>query len=289
MGYFPPKSVAISVNTGAQAFSVAKAENFFINTENYFIESYFYGGTDLVVTFEARSPQDTPDAFRMGWGAGLFRKRGISNLCIKPKSADWYRKPDLISGLSYLRDAGFFDRFERIVTYGGSMGGYASLAFADYVGATSVFSLNPQSTLDKSKVPWETRFESGWVQDWSGPFSEAADGITSVREVYIAVDMRDLLDRQHVDRIQGNNVKILNVPYVGHFLPKHLRSMNMLDWSFSSILACDFDMNEFRRRVRKRRELRAYYDNLMGKERVRNSDKFARIVNRYQFDTGALR
>jgi len=192
------------------------------------------------------------------------------------------QEADLITAIEDLKAAGFFHPFRRIVTYGGSMGGYAALAFADLIGATYVFSLNPQSTLDKQKVPWETRFRQGSHEDWSGRYAEASDGIRCVKQAYIAVDMRDALDRRHVDRIRGRAVEILNMPFVGHFIPRHLQQTGLLQSTLFAIMREEFDIDDFRKKARGRRNLAAYYDRLLSRDRVARSERFRMIVNRHK-------
>jgi len=251
-------------------------------TENYFLDAYVYKYDTLVVTFEPFNAALPSSKFRSGWGSEFLRSQQISHLCIKPKISDWYRKADLITAIKELKAAGFFRPFRRIVTYGGSMGGFAALAFADLIGATYVFSLNPQSTLDPQKVPWETRFRRGQREDWSGHYTEAADGIHSVKQVYIAVDMRDALDRRHVDRIRGRAVEILNMPFVGHFMPRHLKQTGLLQSTLVGIMREEFDLDGFRKKARGRRKLAAYYDGLLSRDRVARSERFRTIVNHHK-------
>jgi len=60
-----------------------------------------------------------------------------------------------------MNKSGFFHGFEQVMTYGGSMGGYGALAYADAVNAGVVLSINPQATLSERLAPWETRFSQG--------------------------------------------------------------------------------------------------------------------------------
>lgn len=267
----PQKPVVSSLN-------IHKSENLFISTENYHLEAFVYDYRRLVVSFEPFNPNATADGYRMGWGSPLFRSQCVSHLCIKPKVSDWYRGPDLLTAFAELKAGGFFQAFETVVTYGGSMGGYAALAFADVVGAKFVFSLNPQSTLDKTKVPWETRFHQGWHQDWSSAYAEAYQGIENVEKAYIAVDMREELDRKHVDRITGSNVQILNMPYVGHMMPLHFQQAGILRSTLSQIMDGNLNLSDYRSKARARRNLSAYYSTLLSRPRVQGSEKFRNIV-----------
>ena len=258
--------------------SVKLSQNLFLNTENYIIEAFVFNTKSLVVTFEAFSSTKDKNDFRMGWGGGFLRNASISHLCIKPKSSDWYRGGDLGKALADLKQAGFFSAFDRVMTYGGSMGGYGALAYADSVGAHVAFALNPQSTLDSARVPWETRFPEGRAQDWSGAFSEAREGLNNVGVAYVATDMMHAMDAKHVERLQRDNLCVLNVPFVGHFMPAHLRNMGLLQETFFHILQDRFDIDHFRKRARARRTLPAYFEQLLARPRIKESEYLRRIV-----------
>lgn len=261
--------------------SVKLSQNLFVNTTNYSIEAFIFNTKSLVVTFEAFSATKDTNDFRMGWGGAFLRQASISHLCIKPKSPDWYRGADLGLALADLKQAGFFTAFDRVMTYGGSMGGYGALAYADSVGAHVAFALNPQSTLAPKQVPWETRFPEGRVQDWDGAFAEAREGMKNLHTAYVAADMRHAMDAKHVERLQQENLCVLNVPFVGHFMPAHLRNMGMLQETFFHILQDRFDIDHFRKRARARRRLPAYFEQLLERPRVRDSDYLRRIVSQH--------
>ena len=276
--------------------SAATSENTLIETPNYFLEAFSFETTGpFVITFEhAGAPRFRPDGYRPGWGAPVLRKKAISHLSIKPKEVDWYRKPDLSDALAALKDNGFFARYDRVITYGGSMGGYAALAYAGTVGADTVIAMNPQSTLDRKLVPWEKRFVMlGQSQDWSDPRSDAANGCGQARKVYAVVDRRFAADWKHIIRLPAHNLHVLNIPYVEHSVPLHLANMRALGIFISDIiLKDDLDETHFYRLMRNRRHLKRYYNVLKRHPRVQASPKFSAIVEKHcndRMELGALK
>src|SRR5690606_23311109 len=132
------------------------------------------------------------------------------------------------------------------ITYGGSMGGFGALAYADLVGARTVLSINPQTTLDLRKVPFETRFRIAQRQAWTGPYSDANEKYIKADLVLIYADMMHKLDALHVKRLRGDNIKIINSPFLGHQLPYHFQFIGILKNIVDDIISGNYDEAEAR-------------------------------------------
>ncbi|MGI3171433.1 hypothetical protein ACRARG_19955 [Pseudooceanicola sp. C21-150M6] len=266
------------------AISRVDSENIFIATDNYFLEAYdFRNGSPLVVLFDASGdPPKNMDGFQPGWGTRFFRKRELSHIAIKYKASDWYRRPDLSEAFTNLRETGFLGRFDRIITYGGSMGGYAALAYAGELGADTVLALNPQSTLNEALAPWDDRYPDARSVSWEGPETDAANGCAQARQVYVVVDRLFAPDWLHVARLPEHNLKILNVPYVQHMMGLHLAGMGILGKLVTDIVQKNsLDMTAFHYSARKRRKLKKYYNVMRSLPRVKNSRVFSDIVDHH--------
>lgn len=258
---------------------VVESQNVLIETENYWIEGYIFSFESLVITFENLSGGIyRPNGYRDGWSSVYFRKRQVSHLAVKPKMADWYQKPDLPEAFTDLKESGFLSQFENIVTYGASMGGFAAIAFSDLVGAHVVLALNPQSTMDKMKLPDEERFPISQRQDWTGPYADAAKTCSGARSIYVFADMYFKPDRNQVDRIATPNTRIFNVPFLGHGLAPHLQRMKLLSPIVDQAVRGCLDENFIMAGLRARRELEAYYSSLLNRPRVASSKVFSRTV-----------
>lgn len=84
---------------------ISVSQNILITTENYFLECIDFNSPTLVVTFEAAGlPLHRPDKFRSGWGSNLLRNFNVSHLCVKPKTTDWYLKPNLALAFERLKN-----------------------------------------------------------------------------------------------------------------------------------------------------------------------------------------
>jgi hypothetical protein len=233
-------------------------------TENYLLEGHIFGYDTLFVTFEpAGGIGRTTSRYRHGWGATMFRQKGISCFCVKPKRKDWYTRPDL--GQAFHRLRPFLDQFDRVIAYGGSMGGFGALAYGDAMGADTIISINPQSTLDPSKAPWEDRYPVARTLDFSADFADAVGKYGTVRQVLIFSDRHYDYDERHTERLRAPNVTVINTPFVEHHVPEHLQRIRALGYIVTSVHDDTFDPQVFYSKMRGRRTLRRYADVMLSK------------------------
>ncbi|MFA5122267.1 tetratricopeptide repeat protein [Zavarzinia sp.] len=226
----------------------------------YFLD-FVESGSTLVMVFppfgQARGSavQNSP-----AWGASFITRRGYSLLGFKPAQPDWFRCRELHQFLRSPRFIEFLQSFERVVLYGGSMGGYAALSFSALVPNAEVLALSPQSTLDPRLVPWETRWvEAGQRRDWNGDFADAARHCASAARAVVTYDPRFELDRKHVERLPDNVMRI-PVPNVGHSTIMWLNRMGALPELFRRFMAGELDRRSLIELVReKSRQLPHYY------------------------------
>jgi len=274
---------------GAETIGTNWARHYFRQTENYALEGFIYDTQRLVFTFEhAADHVRRDDVFRPGWGAHFFRARRVSHIAIKPKSMNWYRPDDLHALFRTMSESGFLDNFTRRVTYGSSMGGFAALIFADMLRAQTVVALNPQSTLDLARVPWEPRFTEARAQDWTGAFSDAAGHYDTARAVYLVYDPFCALDRHHADRITGPNVRHLRAPGFGHGLGAYLHQAGALPMIVRDIIMADgmIDRAAFNALLRRRKGKKWYFSELEKQPRVQQSTQFKEIIARARNSQG---
>lgn len=231
--------------------------NLVLETENYFLEAHVFDQDKIFVTFENANPRGPrPEKYRAGWGSEALRKRRISTLCVKPKIPDWYLKPDLAEAFVSLRP--WLAGFTRVIAYGGSMGGFGALTYADTMGATDVVAMNPQSTMNPTLVPWETRFKAAPRGEFVGRFGDAKENFVNTPRVFILVDRYFAPDWGHVSRLHPGSYTALNVPYLQHGLPTALAKMGVLSWMIQSFANDTFTEAAFYSRIRARRQSRRY-------------------------------
>ena len=223
----------------------------------------------LFITFENADPPagGRADPRRLPWGLAALLKCDVSVLGVKPFKADWYRGDDLHAFFKSPSFRGFATSFQKIVLYGSSMGGFAALAFAEACDNADVVALNPQTTLDPRKVPWETRFQQARDLDWSGAFCDGAIGARSARKVYVAYDPLFALDRAQVARLSMDNVTELKIPLVKHSIPVWLLQMGVLREILTRVVDDDLPGSVCNRLARKRRNIARYYIGMADKTR----------------------
>jgi hypothetical protein len=199
---------------------------------------------------------------RDGWVFRWLTEQGFHVLSIKPSKNDWYRDPELIRLFKIFQEVEAFHDFRKVIFYGGSMGGFGALVFAQAAPNSIVLALNPQSTLDSSRVPWETRFPEGRGQDWSGSFSDAANIGERGVSAWIVFDPHDYGDSMHVDRLGSKGITRLSLPFVGHGIPALLQKMNVLKELFVSVVDRSLTTDKFSKYAIRRKNTGNYWHNI---------------------------
>lgn len=241
---------------------------------------YLPGGGTLVVSFDnASRPVSEPYEGRHTWGQPFYTGLGHSLMGVIARRNDWYRDRDLIAGLEELRDQGFFASFDRVVLTGGSMGGFAALAFAPLAPGCIVIAFSPQTTLRRDLVPWEPRYPEGKRQDWTLPYSEAADGVAAAGLAYVLYDNLLGPDRRQAMRLRASpQVRHLRLPAGGHAGTPALNQMKLLRDVTCAMIAGTLDEPQFRRLARRRRGIVLYRQNLIALALERGHPRLARRV-----------
>ena len=227
--------------------------------ENYTVDFHDQQSKTLVVTFEyAGKPDYRPNMDRLGWGVDWLTRQGHSVLAVKPLRTDWYRKKDLHHFLTGLRAGGFFDRFENVVFYGASMGGYAALAFSSLAPGCTVLALSPQVTLNPEMTAWDARFREGKQEDWGGQFVSGSD-CSHAGRVFVVYDPMNKPDRIHAESVVGDNVVHLKFPAGGHLVASQLSQLRLLGAVFRSALDGSLSTLSFAKIARHRKSLISYW------------------------------
>lgn len=250
------------------------------------------GATKLVFTFENADQPSRPrlDGLREPWAGRWLHNLGYAVVGVKPKSVEWCRGRDLHEFFrsNYLQS--LVGQFDQVFLYGSSMGGFAAMAFADAIPGATVIALNPQSTLDPRLVPWETRYQEGQSQDWSGDFADARIGASKAKSVFVAYDPLFELDRKHVARLDQANLIPFKMPLVGHAIGMYMSEVGVLSAFVEGALAGTLTVQECNRLARNRRKTPRYFYCLGKRSRsvsvkevcLRNIAKFQKITPDYQ-------
>lgn len=228
----------------------------------YFIDYIpLEGATKLIFTFENADQPSRPrlDGLREPWGGMWLHKLGYAVIGVKPKAVDWYRGKDLHEFFrsGYLQD--LVASFDQVFLYGSSMGGFAAMVFADAIPGATVIAFNPQSTLDPQLVPWESRYEEGRQQDWSGDFADARIGASRAKSVYVAYDPLFSLDRKHVERLDQGNLICFKMPLVGHAVAMYMSEAKVLSAFVEGAFAGSISSHDCNQLARHRRKSPQYF------------------------------
>jgi hypothetical protein len=184
------------------------------------------GGRILQVTFDHLKPHRGRDGQPEPWGWRFAIQQGWSILGIASLRPVWFREAALQQALLRLRDDGFFRGFDRVVFAGSSKGGFGALVFSSLAPGATVIALDPQSTLDRALVPWETRYPLG---DWAPPFRDAAAEIAGAGRIWLLHDPHFAPDRRHAERLAAApGLRLLRCRHLGHGLAESLQQMEIL-------------------------------------------------------------
>jgi hypothetical protein len=219
---------------------------------------YVPRGKTLVVTFDNLDIAMTKRTTRRPWGFEFIEARNWSMLGVMANGWTWFRDPAVTTEFDRLKNSGFFEQFDRVVFYGASMGGYAAAAYSSAAAGSTVFAISPQSTLDKTVVPWEMRYKTVWNRDFSGPYGDAALVSDTAETVHIMYDPYVKPDAAHAARFKGKNVKHWRGPHLGHRLGSSLLQMGILNDIASKCINGELDNATFYTLLRKRRDLPRY-------------------------------
>ena len=243
----------------------------------------------LVVTFDNLDLTMTKREDRRPWGFSFIEKQGWSMLGVMANGWTWYRDPWVCAQFDDLRGSGFFARFRRVVFYGASMGGYAACAFSPACAGAEVLAISPQSTLDKTLVPWETRYKTAWGRDFSGPYGDAAQVSAAAAKVTLLYDPYEPLDAAHADRFTAPNVVRLRGPLLGHRLGSSLQQMGILQPIALGALNGTLTEAEFYRLLRARKDSPRYHKELFLRALDLGRPDLARRIGRFVLTRGDSR
>lgn len=232
----------------------------------------------LVVTFDNLDIAMTKREDRRPWGFSFIKEQGWSMLGVLAGGWTWYREPWVYEQFDELQSSGFFKQFKRVVFYGASMGGYAACAFSPAAPGCDVVAISPQSTVDKSVVPWETRYKVVWDRDFTGKYGDAAKVSEAANRISILYDPYEPLDAQHAARFNGANVQHLRAPLLGHRLGSSLNQMGILSPIILGALNGTLTSEAYYRMLRTRREFPRYQRELFKRAVAKGHTELAKSL-----------
>ena len=149
-----------------------------------------------VVTFASFTDQRTLD--RPGFGEDFFRSRGIDAVHVISRENDWYQYEEMEAAMATVRAA--TAPYDRVVTYGSSMGGYAAIRLAGLAGAHCALAMSPQFSIDPSIAQFEGRWHER--SERFRPVWERRLPFPVLDQAFVVYDPDDL-DAWHVALLQA--------------------------------------------------------------------------------------
>ncbi|KEJ98030.1 hypothetical protein SUH3_03295 [Pseudosulfitobacter pseudonitzschiae] len=184
-------------------------------------------GPRLLVSFDTMGAHLAPPP-RRPWAWDLAQAAGWSHLGLMTGPCnDWYRRRAVFDFFDGLRDSGFYRRFDDVVFYGSSMGGFAACTFVASAPGARVVAISPQSTLIGARVPFERRYPQGQHRgDWEDPrYLDAQSCLRLAGRAVVLVDPYHAADMAHVARLPDTRLTVLRCPFMGHRIPHHLAAL----------------------------------------------------------------
>lgn len=202
---------------------------------------------------------NSPDLNREGFGEAYLAGRGIDAIHVVNRDNRWYQYPETAVALATV--AKVTAAYDRTLTYGSSMGGYAALRFPDAVGAQAGIALSPQFSVDPVVSPWESRWQGEVVRT---RFAEGPAECDAHR--YIFYDPRLDLDARHVAMYaRFGRATLIALPYAGHPVGPLLTETGTLQEAIAQIARGSFDADAIRRRIRAGRRTSQHYHFLLAR------------------------
>lgn len=132
-----------------------------------------------------------------------------------PKQKSWFPHASMMSALQAIQ--AILAEYTRIVSYGGSMGGYAAIKYAKPFKMNRVVAMVPQYSINPNEVE-DRRYTDFYDADVNGDMRIQAQDIAVDCEYLIVYDPYFDLDREHYQKIKAliPQLHTLHLPYTGH-------------------------------------------------------------------------
>ncbi len=233
---------------------IGRNEGFYEELGEEHTALYVERGKTLMVTFENLDHIYGREDDKMPWGYGFVQSHGWSMLGMMAHGWTWYRDTDVFDFFDRLRDEGFFDRFDKVVFYGASMGAYAASIFSSAAPGATVIAISPQATLDRSITPWEKRYHKVWRRNFTGRYGYAPDLVQSAEAVYMFYDPRSDPDSMHAALFRGDNIQKFSCKFMGHRIASQWMQLGLLKPVVEGCVSGELTANQFYKLLRARRE-----------------------------------
>ncbi|MCE0961810.1 hypothetical protein, partial [Pseudomonas putida] len=165
------------------------------------------------------------------------RKLGLTCIGFMAKKPNWFPPSNVEKAISSIQK--YFFGFNEIVTYGGSMGGYAAIKYSSALKATSVAAFCPQWTIDKNECSGRNPgYQEHFLPTMTGMGIKSQDISGSV---FIFFDPTHDNDKYHANviRSKAGVAKYVPVRSVGHHVTSVLAGTDNMGAILNMVRAGD--------------------------------------------------
>lgn len=193
---------------------------------------------------------------------------------IMPKRKSWFPAASMQAMWAQIQP--ILTPFERIVGYGGSMGGYAAIKYSALLNMQRVIAFVPQYSIDPSQVD-DRRYSEFFDPQANAHMQIERADILPQSEYIVVYDPYFAPDQEHYLKIQPliPQLYTLHLPFTGHDALAVLASSSLLHDLISHV----WDAAYFYRQVREvKKNSKFYYRNVIAKFLPRHSAQLGRIL-----------
>lgn len=200
---------------------------------------------------------DEPRLDRPGFGEAFFRDRGIDAIHAINRTNVWYQYPEIPEALAAVRS--ITKRYDKVFTYGSSMGGYAAIRFAEAVGAKTAIAISPQYSASPGVIPFDKRWLS-ITRDIDFFLEARFGGGSAMIKPLVFYDPSDA-DAKHFELISKAYplARGVRLRHAGHPAGGYLSEAGILKDAIGGIIDGVFDASDFERSARALRRSSGQY------------------------------
>lgn len=191
-----------------------------------------------VVTFSPYVNTNERTLDRPGFGEGFLLRRQIDGIHVICRENKWYHEPGVFDAIAEIVKCS--SSYDRVVTYGSSMGGYAAIHFAGLIGVHNAIAFSPQFSIQQGTCQFERRWRSDIEKISFIAAIECAPKLSGV--AYLFYDPHDSSDRRHAEMFAAKYcVCLVPLPYSGHSAATFLNENGLLVPAVIDIVFDRFD------------------------------------------------
>lgn len=203
--------------------------------------------------------------YKMDWAAIGFMA----------KTANWYPQDSVVKAIKRIEN--IILNYKSVISYGGSMGGYAAIKYSTLLGASKTIACCPQWSIDPKECNGiKNGYERYFTDSLSGMGVKPGD---IFGDVFILYDPHHGIDSYHFNNFRDKSEKVVgvHVPFVGHDVTTVMAGTENLRRMIEA--AKGLDLNVFSKIVRGARKNNARrYEYVLKKSAVRHPYISSKII-----------